>query len=446
MVNAVRSLYPLLNILSLFWNFFSCLHVEDTVKIELNIVRIGNFLKVCCDDFCSFLSYDTRTKIYLIVKGNIILYNCKNVIKAYYSSDGIFHFAHSVSVKNDEVIEIIDPFEREKRKFTFWKPLFEFLETLEGQKYIYMPLGYYEIEKRTDVHLQRVNNYSLAKRGNDLHNAEHVTMERERQICYHLEANKNDNINAVVTEGSSLNDASISDIRDNSKKGNHRQCAKINFNTEKRSRVDSLINTFIEFILEIKKEKNSSFFDSAKKLSTQDDEPINCILNGVRSISSRSARHEHSLVYNKTFHFLQEVLIHNPIFLFLLEDSSNWNSTVEKGKTSSDIYHANIKKGNTYVPQNNYKARLIGIVILLFSILIIVIHIFLRKKKCEMKDGDNVQKEVLKNGEKRLAEIHVEYMNKIQTNFGSKIKDITDEDLINLIALNKAETIVVCQP
>eukprot|EP00366_Plasmodium_knowlesi_P001231 XP_002258728.1 hypothetical protein, conserved in Plasmodium species [Plasmodium knowlesi strain H] len=59
---------------------------------------------------------------------------------------------------------------------------------------------------------------------------------------------------------------------------------------------------------------------------------------------------------------------------------------------------------------------------------------------------NELMKKNLSWAEKRLAEIHVAYKNKIKTNLGSKIEDIKNEDLINLIAHNKANLIIVCQP
>ncbi|VWU51839.1 conserved membrane protein, unknown function [Hepatocystis sp. ex Piliocolobus tephrosceles] len=113
---------------------------------------------------------------------------------------------------------------------------------------------------------------------------------------------------------------------------------------------------------------------------------------------------------------------------------------------------------NKYDNRNNYILFIIyktfenKATVLVTFLTLLVVFIFLFKKK-EGKQSvtlkqpiQNLAEPNLQKYEKTPAEIHVQYMNKVQTNFGSKIKNITDNDLINLMANNNAETIVICQP
>ncbi|GAB66026.1 hypothetical protein PCYB_081870 [Plasmodium cynomolgi strain B] len=304
MINLLCALCALWNVFYLCVPLFNCLHIEDTVKIELHKIGNGDFLKICCADFCSFQKYNVTTKTYLFIKENIILHNCKNGIKLYHSSDYFFHLAHFV--KNDQMIEIVDSFEHEKIKFTVWEPLFEFLSIGGNQKYVYMPLGFYEAKKCKRNH----------------------------------------------TKGNVIG-------------------------------VDALCDNYGSIEFRLNRGETEPFYE----------DPAICDLCAKRMTIVGEPKRGGKKRYKK------------------------WS-----------------------LP--SYKSMLkIASLLLLLAILMATIWIFLKRKKCKMKDEKNPR-----CAEKRLAEIHVAYKNKIQTNFGSKIKDITDEDLINLIAHNKAELIIVCQP
>ncbi|CDU19272.1 conserved Plasmodium protein, unknown function [Plasmodium yoelii] len=396
MINLRGTLFLLANIFFLFPYFFSCLYVEDTIKIKINNIRTGDFIKVCCDDFCSFLDYDVNKKTYLFIKeNNIILYKCNYILKVYNSRNYIFYFINYIFLKNENsIIEFGDSFENEKGDFTFWKPNFELMYI--KNKYVYIPNGYYEIKKASN------------------------------------------------------------------------NCMGINPWNGKNKSITSFMQIIKDFILEIKK-GNFIIFDNIYKQNAQYTSSIlpNCnkekitTYNGIAfpMMTTGKTKKIHTPFY-EIYYLLIDTILYNPFILIISYISPLWNSIIKKynatlnvylynndnnhydywGQTEKDKYNKFIKIYIKNISKNK------TIIILLITIIIFICIFILKRKIWGIKTQQNTKTKSSRVNQNILAEIHVEYKNKVQTNFGSKIKDITDEDLINLIAHNKAETIIVCQP
>ncbi|CRG99643.1 conserved Plasmodium protein, unknown function [Plasmodium relictum] len=401
---------------SFFSYIFTCIHVEDTFKIKLNKINTGDFLRICCNNFCSYLRYDVTKKTYLLIKENITSFSCKNTtVKLYYSNEHYFYFSHFIYANINQVNEFVDSFENEKKKIIFWKPFFEFIEIKKGKKYIYKPLGYYQKRKYNNQKKNFISKDKLNDYNNGVPNTKKFSSDKKKKN--EDTSTKNDNIN-------------FEKCKDYLKK----------YNKNNICNMSSLIQNFKELVVQIKKEK-IGIFDNSLHV-TENYEYTNNIINNNKKNSGNII--EESSSFHKIYknYLMKIVLTYNPIFLFLFEDQNIWNFSIKKINTSLDTDYK--KKGLMY--KKNYKVLLRKeIVILIFIILIILIQIFLKRKKCKIK-AEKYSNKKNKIAENRLAEIHVEYNSKIQTNVGSKIKDITDEDLINLMAHNKAEIIIVCQP
>ncbi|CRG94149.1 conserved Plasmodium protein, unknown function [Plasmodium gallinaceum] len=396
---------------SFFSYIFTCIHVEDTFKIKLKKINTGDFLKICCNNFCSYLKYDVTKKTYLLIKKNVALYSCTNMMKLYYSN-GHSYFTHFLFVNIDQVIEFIDSFEEEKKKFLFWKPFFELIEIIKEKKYIYSPLGYYQ-----------KNNFNSKNKLNYYNNNELANHTKKYSICEEKKKKEEDT--------NTKNDEIFEKCKDYLKKHNKNNIYNMG----------SLIQNFREIIVEMKKEK-IDIFGNSKHVANKFGYSNNIINNNNKNSSNIVEKYNsfHKIWEN---YLKKNIFIYNPIFLFLFEDQNIWNFSIKEIDTSLDTNYK--KKGN--MQKKNYKEFLRKeIVLFLFIILTILVQIFLKRKKCKIKAGKKYTKNKYRITQNRLAEIHVEYNNKIQTNVGSKIKDITDEDLINLMAHNKAEIIIVCQP
>ncbi|SCN61811.1 conserved Plasmodium protein, unknown function [Plasmodium chabaudi adami] len=392
MINLRSTLFLVANIFFLFSYSFSCLYIEDTIKIKINNIRTGDFIKVCCDDFCSFLDYDVNKKTYLFIKkNNIILYKCKYILKVYNSRNYIFYFTNYIFLKNENsIIEFGDSFENEKGNFTFWKPTFELMNI--KNKYVYIPNGYYEIKKGSN------------------------------------------------------------------------NCIGVNQWNEKNKSITSFMQIIKDIILEIKK-GNFIFFD---KIYNQNAQHTNSILPNCNKekattyngptfpmMATGKTKKIHMAFY-EIYYLLIDTIFYKPSILIISYISPLWNSIFKIYNTSLNAYLYN-NDSNHYgywreaekdncnkflkIYFNNISKN--GTIIILLIALIIFI---LKRKIWGTKTKQNSKTQSSRGNQNILAEIHVEYKNKVQTNFGSKIKDITDEDLINLIAHNKAETIIVCQP
>ncbi|KEG03392.1 conserved Plasmodium protein, unknown function [Plasmodium vinckei vinckei] len=392
MINLRSTLFLVANIFFLFLYSFSCLYIEDTIKIKINNIRTGDFIKICCDDFCSFLDYDVNKKTYLFIKkNNIILYKCKHILKVYNSRNYIFYFINYIFLKNENsIIEFGDSFENEKGNFTFWKPTFEFMNI--KNKYVYIPNGYYEIKKVSS------------------------------------------------------------------------NCIKSNEWNEKHKSITSFMQIIKDFILEIKK-GNFIIFDNIYKQNEQLTSSIlsNCNKEKTTTynpttfpmMTAGKTKNIYMTIY-EIYYLLIDAIFYKPSILIISYILPLWNSIFKKYNTSLNVYLYNNDsnhcgywgqvekdKCNKFLKINFNNISKNGTIIILLIALIIFI---LKRKTWKTKTQQNSKTQNSRVNQNILAEIHVEYKNKVQTNFGSKIKDITDEDLINLIAHNKAETIIVCQP
>ncbi|EUD67477.1 hypothetical protein C922_02183 [Plasmodium inui San Antonio 1] len=453
MINLLCALCALWNVFYLCAPLFTCLHVEDTVKIELHKIRSGDFLKICCADFCSFQKYDVTTKTYLFIKEKIILHHCKNGINLYHSIEYFFHFAHFV--KNDQMIEIVDSFEHGKIKFTVWEPLFEFLSIGGGEKYVYMPLGFYEAKKCKRSHTKGnglgvdplCDNYGsieFSLRKGETEPFYEGALQREQYVGSAKPAKTDANWNKPPPGNK------FPCMENLPKEGNPK---RYNHGDENNScQVDPLMQLFNELMAEREREKNSFFHHSNTFVEEGEAYADNVLISyiakkhthkntskpcgSVGGISNTSLYLSHCLTP-----LIKNLLLSNPILIFLFQDPAICDLCAKRMTIVGETTRGGKKRYKKGSPPN-YKWMIKFASLLFFlAILIATIWIFLKRKKCKMKDEKNPR-----SAKKRLAEIHVAYKSKIQTNFGSKIKDITDEDLINLIAHNKAELIIVCQP
>ncbi|CAG9478798.1 unnamed protein product [Plasmodium vivax] len=458
MINLLYALCALWNVFYLCAPLFTCLHIEDTVKVELPKIGSGDFLKICCADFCSFQKYDVTTKTYLFIKENIILHNCKNGINLYHSSDYFFHLAHFV--KNDRMVEIVDSFEHQKVKFTVWEPLFELLSIGGGQKYVHMPLGFYEAKK-----CRRSHTKGNAIGGN-------TPWDNYGSADFELNRGGNEPFCEGALEGKRVGDAKAAKAAklamtnanwNKAPPGNKFVCTehlpkggntkRYHYGDENNScQVDPLMQLFNELMAEREKEKNSFFHHSNGFTQGSEAHADNVLISyiakkfGQRHTSKLCAPGggiSEATLYlsHRLTPLIKNLLLSNPILIFLFEDPAICGLCAKRTTIVGEPTRGGKKKNKKWSPPN-YKSMLKSAsILLLLAILMATIWILLKRKKCKMKD-----EKIPRGAEKRLAEIHVAYKNKIQTNFGSKIKDITDEDLINLIAHNKAELIIVCQP
>ncbi|SBT79159.1 conserved Plasmodium protein, unknown function [Plasmodium malariae] len=451
MINLNGIYICLLNTSFLFVLLFSCLHLEDTIKIkldkinemyevnkinemnevnkinemnevnkinemnevnkinemnevnkinEMNEVNKMNemnaclFLKVCCADFCSFLEYDITKKTYLIIRENILLYNCKNIVKLYFSSDNaFFYFTNFIFMEND-IVEIVDSFEKEKRNFTFWKPLFEFLQVDNGKKYIFIPLAYFEIKNCNNKLMKR--NESLDKKINntyDTHKVGFTQLEKKKEVIHTTEQQKKEDmviLNVPLTSNSP-NEKKGKFINSLLNRGKY--LPKINFSKSSYYHIGTLIQIFTDLILDIKKEKVNISIDPIC-LPKNNDASFNSVLNYIDNTSNGCTKQTYSTfhkIYYKNYLF-KIILISNPILLFLFEDMTIWNSDKKKD-TDTSLYICHKKNVYKCIPPKNYKAILEkAAIIFLIIILILLTYILLRNKKLKIKEQKKKKK------------------------------------------------------
>ncbi|SPJ10505.1 conserved Plasmodium membrane protein, unknown function [Plasmodium sp. DRC-Itaito] len=485
----------------LYIHLLSCLYVEDTLKIPLMDIKSGDYIKLCCDIFCSFYKYDIFKKTFFFFKkeNNITLYSCYDIIKIYYSKKYLFYFSTYINVEQNPIIEIVDSFDKVKiSRYVFFTPLFEYITTKKNNMVYYIPFGYYKFKKLKNKMLNNKKTHS----NNNNNNNNNIFLINKQKLNYTYEQDKNQ-INKLKED--IFKDNKYKENRKNNKYTTFRKncftyIIPLFFYYTKSMNLKKCIPQIIKYNIHTCKNNNNNYYYYYYHIY------CNCYYsycytkkkNYILFIGHKKIIFK-EFIFNKCkiFQYIIEekeknklilynnIILHNnmikkyktyknPVeaeiykFLEMLSFNNTYNPQILYSKDMEIITSHTIKRNNRkdiknynenknikiIVNSSNYnyektQSILFLLICLLFMFFFLLfIYVIIRGKKYK----NNIQnKEINKNiykdkNFKRLAQIHVEYKKKIQTNIGSKIKDITDHDLIKLITYNKAETIVVCQP
>ncbi|SOS78738.1 conserved Plasmodium membrane protein, unknown function [Plasmodium sp. gorilla clade G1] len=517
------SWYSLLTLLLvssiLYIQHVTCLYVEDTLKISLMNIKSGDYIKLCCDIFCSFYKYDIFKKTFFFLKkeNNITLYNCYGVIKIYYSKKYLFYFSTYINVEQNNIIEIIDSFDKVKiSRYVFFTPLFEYITTKKNNMVYYIPFGYYKFgklknkmlnHKKTHNNNNNNNNTSLIinnqkiyytyeqhtkqinkfkqdifkhnKYKQDRKNNKYKTV-RKYKKCTTFRKNcftyiiplffyyiKSMNLKKCIPQHIKYNIHTSNNNNNNNNNSNNNFsssssyyyycCCYFFYYTKKKHYILSLGHNklLLQKIIFNKCKIFQHIIEQNEKNKLRLYMYDNIIFHNNMM---KKKKQYNNFVEAEIYKFLEILLFSNsykkPHILYSKDIEIIESHTVKKNNRKDIKNYNENKRIKIIVNSSNYKYEktqsiLFLLICLLFMFFFLLfIYVIIRKKQ----NKKNVQnKEINKNtynekNLKRLAEIHVEYKKKIQTNLGSKIKDITNRDLIKLITYNKADSIVVCQP
>ncbi|KYN99467.1 putative membrane protein [Plasmodium gaboni] len=491
----IKALYSLVILsvlpLILYIHPLICLYVEDTLKIPLADIKSGDYIKFCCDLFCSFYKYDIFKKTFIFLKkeNNITVYNCYGIIKVYYSKKYLFYFSTFINVEQNNIIEIVDSFDKDKiSRYVFFTPLFEYTTTKKNNMVYYIPFGYYKFKKlknETLNHKKTHNNdnniFSINKQKVNYYTyGQHIQqINKLKEDIYKYKKNRKNNKYIIFIKNSSTYIIPLSFYYNNSM--NLKKCIpqliKYNIHTSNNNINNNNYYYYYNYcyyfccyyikknyILSMGQKKlifKEFIFNKYKEFQyiIEQNEKNKLILY-VNYNMTKKYKTYNNLIDTEIYKFLEILFFnnthHNPQILYskYMDIITSHNIKNNNNNINRDIKNYNENKNielldnsSNYKDQQTQSMLFLSICLFMFFFLLFI-YVIIRGKK---NKNNLINKEINNNpykekNFKRLAEIHVEYKKKIQTNLGSKIKDITDHDLIKLITYNKAETIVVCQP
>ncbi|KOB86371.1 hypothetical protein PFDG_02093, partial [Plasmodium falciparum Dd2] len=362
----------------------------------------------------------------------------------------LFYFSTYINVEQNNIIEIIDSFDKVKiSRYVFFTPLFEYITTKKNNMVYYIPFGYYKFGKLKNKMLNDKKTHN-----NNNNNNNNTSLIINNQKIYYTYEQHTKQINKFKEDIFKHN--KYKQDRKNNKYTTVRKYKKCTI--FRKNCFTYIIPLFFYYIKSMNLKK---CIPQHIKYNIHTSNNNNNNSNSNNHFSSSSSYYYYCccyfFYYTKKKHYIlslghNKLLLQKIIFNKYMEIIES--HTVKKNNRKDIKNYNENKRIKIIVNSSNYKYEktqsiLFLLICLLFMFFFLLfIYVIIRKKQ----NKKNVQnKEINKNtynekNLKRLAEIHVEYKKKIQTNLGSKIKDITNRDLIKLITYNKADSIVVCQP